>query len=193
MFRRLLALVPLVPDWTRTAWWGLRARRAPPVDVVQGAVFRDRPGGGGGRELLLSVRPDVRGWELPGGHPEPGETLERALAREVCEETGLRVDVVEPVGVYRRTGFLPHTATVYCCALRGGELAPGAEAARVAWWPVEGLPRTLLPWFDAPVADAVAHRPGDPPVSRVEHSGVGRILRSAAVDLRMRLSRPPSP
>lgn len=188
MVRRLLAFAPLVPDWARTAWWGLRARGAPPVDVVQGAVLRDRPDAGGRQELLLAVRPDVRGWELPGGHPEPGESPQQALAREIREETGIRVDVGEAIGVYRRTGFLPHTATVYRCAVVGGVPVRGAEVARVAWWPVDGLPRTLLPWFEAPVADALAHRPGAAPVSRVERNGIGRILRSAAVDLRMRLS-----
>ena len=35
-------------------------------------------------------------WEFPGGKREAGESLEQACAREVLEETGLRVEVVEP-------------------------------------------------------------------------------------------------
>jgi 8-oxo-dGTP diphosphatase len=182
VLRRLLALGP---DWVRTAWWGLRARGRAPVAVVQGAVLR---GEAGRCELLLALRPDVRGWELPGGHLEAGEGPEQALAREIREETGLHVEVAEPIGVYRRTGFLPHTATVYRCVVRGGESAPGPEAVRVVWWPTQCLPATLLPWFEVPVADVLAHRAGAPPVSRVERNGLERILRAAAVDLRMRLS-----
>ena len=71
-------------------------------DRVQavGAVVHDDRG-----RLLLVLRgrePSAGVWSIPGGKVEPGESREAAVRREVLEETGLRVDVVAPVGVVDR-------------------------------------------------------------------------------------------
>jgi 8-oxo-dGTP diphosphatase len=46
------------------------------------------------------VGPYPNTWRIPGGGIEEGESPENAVKREVMEETGLRVDSVEKVGVY---------------------------------------------------------------------------------------------
>jgi 8-oxo-dGTP diphosphatase len=43
-------------------------------------------------------------WSIPGGHIEPGETLEQAVARETLEETGL--SIVQP-------RFLTYTEDIF--------------------------------------------------------------------------------
>lgn len=57
-----------------------------------------------GRLLLVRRgREPARGlWSVPGGRVEPGEDGRAATAREVLEETGLRVDVHELVGTVER-------------------------------------------------------------------------------------------
>ena len=40
---------------------------------------------------------DGRTWTLPKGTPNPGETREETALREVAEETGLQVRIIEPV------------------------------------------------------------------------------------------------
>ncbi len=51
-------------------------------------------------ELLLMQRSDNAHWGIPGGFVEPGESITQAVAREVAEETGVRIAVGRLVGVY---------------------------------------------------------------------------------------------
>jgi 8-oxo-dGTP diphosphatase len=179
---RARRLAGLLPNYTRIAWWGLvspRLAEREPLLVVQGVVRSERG-------LLLSVRGDLRGWELPGGGPRPGEPPEAALRRELREETGLEVEVGRHVGDYVRSGFRPHTARVHECRAISGELHPSAESPRLRWFDPSALPGTLFPWYRAPIEDALN---GDSdPVERHEVHGVGTVLAAMAIDVRMRWS-----
>jgi 8-oxo-dGTP pyrophosphatase MutT (NUDIX family) len=53
--------------------------------------------GAGGR-VLLQKRRDFGNWGLPGGGPEPGESISDAIVREVLEETGLTISAFHPIG-----------------------------------------------------------------------------------------------
>lgn len=74
-----------------------RLRRAVATSAG-GVVVRaeaDRP------SLVVGMRRRGRDgvtWTLPKGTPDPGETIEETALREVGEETGLEVRIVEPVG-----------------------------------------------------------------------------------------------
>lgn len=135
--------------------------------------------------VLLAVRRELRGWELPGGAALPGERGEDAVVREVREETGVEVAVEGLVAEYLRSGFRPHTARIYRCRATGGAPRPSEETPRVGWFPRDAIPATLFPWFAGPLRDGLAP-PGE--VRRVrEHQGVRAVLAGMAIDLRMRL------
>ena len=167
-----------------TAWRGFVGHRlsSEPKVVVQGAVLSDEG-------VLLAVRVDLRGWELPGGSPDPGESDAEALAREVLEETGVSVRVERKVGDYHRTGFLPHVARVYRCRALHGTPQPSEESVAVAWWDPKQPPASLLPNYRAPLADAAADLPE--PVVRHERQGWRQIWESLLIDLSMRFGRGP--
>lgn len=53
--------------------------------------------------LIRRASEPLRGqWSIPGGMLELGETLEEGCARELLEETGLRVRVLELIEVFER-------------------------------------------------------------------------------------------
>jgi len=58
---------------------------------------------------LLTCRKDNGQWCLPGGGIDPGESVVEACAREVWDETGLRVRVGKLIGVYSN----PHQLVEY--------------------------------------------------------------------------------
>jgi 8-oxo-dGTP pyrophosphatase MutT (NUDIX family) len=147
--------------------------------VVQGVVLD-------GERVLLSVRSDLHGWELPGGNPGVSEPDEAAMRREIFEETGIEVAVERRVGDYVRTGFRPHTARVFLCRVTGGALRPSAETPKVRWFPIGQIPDTLFPWYRAPLEDALADLPE--PVERHEHQGRAAVWAGMKIDFRMRLS-----
>jgi len=62
-------------------------------------------GHGDSARVLLARRgraPSLGEWSIPGGLVKLGEALEQAVAREVAEETGLRVKVVRLVEILDR-------------------------------------------------------------------------------------------
>ena len=73
--------------------------RAPKQLVSAAAVIAD----GGGRVLL--VRTPQRGWELPGGQVERGESAIHAAAREIREESGIEAEITRFCGVVQNAGW----------------------------------------------------------------------------------------
>ncbi len=87
-------------------------------------------------------------WSIPGGSLELGETLERGVERELLEETGLKVKVVEFIEVFDRVygedkekPRFHYVIVDYLCERIGGELKAGGDAIDVALAGEEELER----------------------------------------------------
>lgn len=102
------------------------------------------------RRVLLVERdrePSRGLWSLPGGVLELGESLADGLRRELREETGLDVRILEVVEVFERIlrdgagrPEYHYVLVDYLCEKTGGELRPGDDVSRVEWVDPDRLP-----------------------------------------------------
>lgn len=81
-------------------------------------------------------------WGLPGGWIDRGEDPARTAAREIYEETGLRVHVVQPLMVQRTPDMRAHMDVAYLCKLDGGDqdIRLCSELLGYCWTPCDELP-----------------------------------------------------
>jgi len=95
--------------------------------------------------LVLLIRNRKRGWELPGGIIEQGETVSEGLRREIHEESGIFCEPERLTGVYQnlilKDGYgplegmkLPPIVTfAFVCRYVSGEASATEESADARW------------------------------------------------------------
>ncbi|MDX1662673.1 MAG: NUDIX hydrolase [Candidatus Promineifilaceae bacterium] len=102
-----------------------------------------------GRILLVRrvMNPGRGKWSIPAGFLDQGEDPRVVAAREVEEETGLRVEVGELVDVYYNPPS-PHGGASVFILYRGrrlgGTLSAGDDAGDVAFFSPQELPETAF-------------------------------------------------
>lgn len=92
-------------------------------------------------------------WTLPGGGIKHGEALHTAAAREVYEETGLRVpqDHLRELGMFPNEITDKYTYTVACYRIEVAKREPRVSKYRqlemldTAWFPLSVLPKDVSP------------------------------------------------
>jgi len=125
-----------------------------PIVGVGGVIIED------GRALLIrrGREPLLGEWSIPGGTLELGETLEEGVARELLEETGLKVRVLELIEVFDRiyvesTGGAEepkrgprfhYVIMDYLCERIGGEAVAASDVTDVAFAREEELEKYKL-------------------------------------------------
>jgi 8-oxo-dGTP diphosphatase len=95
--------------------------------VVVGCLVRNAE-----RKVLL-IRHHKRGWEIPQGRVEEGESLIDALHREVREEAGVEIEIGPLAAVWSK--LTPPSAQIFTFLGRyaGGELAPTGDSVEARW------------------------------------------------------------
>ena len=107
----------------------------------------------GDRVLLVKrAHEPLKGeWSLPGGAVELGETLEKAIVREVREETGLDVDLGPMVDVLDRLRYdsdgrvkYHYVLIDFLCRPSSGVLCCASDAEAAEWVALDDLARYAL-------------------------------------------------
>ena len=111
-----------------------------PVPTVQAWIDRD----GSYLALERNQDPERGKWNMPGGFVEIGESGPEAIAREVREETGLEIEVIELIGIFASTYGAPDGQPIfdvaYHCRETGGELEISDESGDGRWFPLSEFP-----------------------------------------------------
>ena len=99
---------------------------APKHIVAASALIRNNLG-----EIAL-VKTERRGWELPGGQIELGESLPAGLQREIFEECGIEVELDRLLHV-RSNLSTSIVIFLFQATYVSGELRPSEETPQVRW------------------------------------------------------------
>jgi 8-oxo-dGTP diphosphatase len=110
----------------------------PTVDVI---IEQD----GGKKIVLIKRRNPPRGWAIPGGFVDYGETLEAAAVREAYEETGLHVTLLRQFHTYSDPLRDPrkHTISTVFIARADGSPVAGDDAGEAGAFGMDSLPGPL--------------------------------------------------
>jgi ADP-ribose pyrophosphatase YjhB (NUDIX family) len=115
----------------------------PKIDV-RAAVFDDE-----GRLLMVRETADEGRWTLPGGWADVNVTPAENVVKEVCEESGYKVEVTKLAAVWDRTwqghssGLFSCYKLFFLCKVKGGAATTGLETSEVRWFAENELPDTL--------------------------------------------------
>lgn len=95
-----------------------------------------------GEVLLLDhvLRPALINWGIPGGFINAGEEPEKAVAREVREETGLELQNIQLIAA-RTTDH--HVEIIFRARATGKPVAASREINRAAWFALADMPEQM--------------------------------------------------
>ncbi|KOY17411.1 NUDIX hydrolase [Paenibacillus xylanivorans] len=103
----------------------------PPKHIVSAAAIVMNEN----NEILL-IRGPRRGWEMPGGQVEEGESLQDAAVRETKEESGIDIEIIRFCGIFQNVdGSIVNT--LFLARPIGGEPIVTSESLETRYFPIE--------------------------------------------------------
>lgn len=88
------------------------------------------------KDEILLIKGPMRGWEMPGGVVEVGESLKGGAIRETKEETGIDVEIIKFCGIFQNVKA-SICNTLFLAKPIGGELTTSPESLEVGFFPID--------------------------------------------------------
>ena len=126
------ALIKLIHPLLRTYWFIFRPRTRGVKCMIQNK----------GKILLIRNSYGHKLWTFPGGGIDRGETMERAIEREVMEEVGIKVNDLKRIGEFTTTAeYKIDTVTVFVAKSANDQFKiDEEEILEAGWFFPENLP-----------------------------------------------------
>ena len=86
-----------------------------------------------GNEEILLIRNHKRGWEIPQGRVEEGESLVEALHREVREEAGVEIEMGPLAAVWSKVAPPPAVIFTFLGRYLSGDLSTSGDSVEARW------------------------------------------------------------
>lgn len=101
-----------------------------------------------GKVLLgkRKINPSKGKWDIIGGFLEEGEHPENGMKREVREESGLEVEVVDRLDFIMDTYGVERESTLnitYIAKAKGGKMEPGDDISELRWFRIGEYPQNI--------------------------------------------------
>ncbi|MEO8392344.1 MAG: NUDIX hydrolase [Chloroflexota bacterium] len=124
----------------------------PPMHIVAACALISNAAG----EILMINSPK-RGWEVPGGQIEIGESLIDGLKREIREETGVKAEIGVLTGVYSNVKAPTKVIFTFLGTYVSGDLTTSNESSEVVWFKRDqALENVTHPALHERISDALA-------------------------------------
>lgn len=115
-----------------------------------------------------AIEPGLGKWTLPAGYLENGETAEEGAIRETFEETGARVEIIQPYSLFHLT-FADHIYFMFSARMLSPDFSPGKESLSVDLFNEAKIPWSQIAFsvIGETLKRFLADRGGNPPALQV--------------------------